>query len=116
MRYALCTFPARYELAQAAFSFVVKGVTTSRMLFDKIRKNRQPENPEVDQVFDRLQSMREQVAGHRQSVPVADLFGLPGREESRPRWPLVPEASRPHEPERVRPEDVPSNQKYVSWE
>ena len=86
------------------------------MLFDKIRKNRQPETPEVDQVFDRLRSMREQVAGHRQSVPVADLFGLTGREESRPRWPLVPEASRPHEPERVRPEDVPSNQKYVSWE
>ena len=86
------------------------------MLFDKIRKTRQPETPEVDQVFERLQSMREQVAGHRQSAPVADLFGLAGREESRPRWPLVPEASRVREPERVRPEDVPSIQNYVPWE
>ena len=86
------------------------------MLFDKIRKTRRPEALEVDQVFNRLQSMREQVAGHRQSVPVADLFGLAGRDETRPRWPHVPEASPTREPQRVRPEDVPSNQSYVSWE
>ena len=86
------------------------------MLFNKIRKTRQPETPEVDHVFDRLQAMRDQVAGHRQSVAVADLFGLAGRDESRARWPHVPEASTVREPERVRPEDVPSVQNYVSWE
>ncbi len=86
------------------------------MLFDKIRKTRRPEALEVDQVFNRLQSMREQVADHRQGVPVADLFGLAGRDETRARWPHVPEASHPREPERVRPEDVPSTQTYVAWE
>jgi hypothetical protein len=86
------------------------------MLFDKIRKTRKSESPEADHVFDRLQSMREQVAGHRQSLPVADLFGMASREEPRPRWPQVPEASRSREPQRVRPEDVPVNKNYVAWE
>ncbi len=84
------------------------------MLFDKIRKTRQPENPPVEQIFDRLQSMRRQV-GHRE-VPVADLFGLVGHDEARVRWPQQAPPARVQEPVRVRPEDVPSQKNYVTWE
>jgi hypothetical protein len=84
------------------------------MLFDKIRKTRQPEAQEVEKIFDRLQTMRSQV-GHR-DVPVADLFGLAGREETRARWPLPAEPKHEREPERVRPQDVPAVKNYVAWE
>ena len=85
------------------------------MLFDKIRKTRQPETPKSIRFSIACSpcATRLPVTGR---VPVADLFGLAGREETRPRWPHVPEASRTREPERVRPEDVPSNKSYVSWE
>ena len=86
------------------------------MLIDRIRKTRHPDRQEIDQVFTRLQSMREQIAGHRQ-VPVADIFGLARREDSRrANWPHVAEAASRKEPERVRPQDVPSSKNFVHWE
>ena len=84
------------------------------MLFDKFRKTRQPESLDVEKVFDRLQTMRSQV-GHR-DVQVADLFGMAGREEQRPRWPHPAEPARLRDIERVRPEDVPPAKDYVAWE
>ena len=84
------------------------------MLFDKIRKTPQPEPHEVEKVFDRLQTMRSQIG--QRDVPVADLFGMASREESRARWPQPGEPKRDREPERVRPEDVPSATNYVAWE
>ena len=85
------------------------------MLFDKFRKTRQPETHEVEKIFDRLQTMRSQVG--QRDLPVADLFGMAGREESRAvRWPMPAEPERDREPERVRPQDVPAAKNYVAWE
>ena len=83
------------------------------MLFDKIRKTPQPETEEVDKLFSRLQSMRDRV-GHRE-VPVSDLFGLVGHDETKVRWPRV-QAEERKEPVRVRPEDVPATTHYIAWE
>ena len=83
------------------------------MLFDKIRKTPQPEPQEVDKLFSRLQDMRDRV-GHS-DLPVSDLFGLVGRDESGVRWPHV-QAEQRKEPVRVRPEDVPPANNYIAWE
>ena len=83
------------------------------MLFDKIRKKPQPEPQDVDHLFSRLQSMRHRVGHH--DVPVADLFGLVGDDETKLRWPQVRPENR-KEPVRVRPEDVPATNHYIRWE
>jgi hypothetical protein len=84
------------------------------MLFDKIRKTPQPEPQEVDKLFSRLQDMRDRV-GHR-DVPVSDLFGLVGHDETKVRWPQVQQEQQRKEPVRVRPEDVPVANHYIAWE
>jgi hypothetical protein len=83
------------------------------MLFDKIRKTRQPEPADVEKIFDRLQSMRDQISQHE--VPVSHLFGEGTQNQPRPRWPL-PLGGDDREPERVRPQDVPTVKNYVAWE
>jgi hypothetical protein len=75
------------------------------MLFDKLHKKPEPKTPEVNELFDRLQSMRRQV-GYR-DVPLTDLFGLVGHDESRMRRPLV-EPAQEKAIQRVHPDEVPT--------
>ena len=83
------------------------------MLFDRIRKTRQPEPQDVDKLLSRLQSMRDRI-GHR-DVPPSDMFGFAGPAEVNTRWPQ-PRLEQRNEPVRVRPEDVPPAKNYVAWE